>query len=107
DNPLLKVDRNGKWPTKSVAGFDFRAHQYWIEQIFTARLSPQDIKTLQDAQVTADLDQQHQYKHAMSLPGQSPKEAIKQANAYVKATMDLAIANEKAGKHQAAMALLG
>jgi len=111
DNPTGTVDRNGNWPTKAVSilgvRFDFRVHQWSIENILESRVSKHDLKILQDAQVTADLDQFNQYKHAMSLPGQAPKEAIRLANEYIKSTMDRAIAKELAGKHDTAVLLLG
>jgi RHS repeat-associated protein len=101
NNPMALVDRNGKWPTKVV-----HTHQNAID--FTLRTLPgSDRQILRQAQVTADLDQRNQYKHAMRNPGQSPHDAAILANQFIDTAMDRAVALEKAGNHAGALLNVG
>jgi len=101
NNPMALVDHNGKWPTRVI-----HTHQNAID--FTLRTLPaSDRQMLKQAQVTADVDQQHQYKHAMRNPGQSPHDAATLANKYIDSAMSRAIALEKAGNHTGALVNVG
>jgi RHS repeat-associated protein len=108
NNPINLIDKNGLWPTKGW----LPVHQRAIARVLDENLSPEDIRILQDQQVTIDEDEslEGSYKHAMKAPGQPEWYARLLAENFVRNEIKAAQDCESAGgnsNHVKAMQHLG
>jgi RHS repeat-associated protein len=104
NNPLKYVDPNGKWPSRAP----MRTHQAAIDRALSF-LRASDRTILKQQQVAIDRLQSSEESplHAMTPAGRPRESAIRQANNFVRSSLERARELEASGQHEEAMKNVG